>query len=523
MSLRIEARLPKKNLLLVAAICSFFPTALPATQTNYASAGVGGRWMNLPGSARSQAVAQASSSLADDINSILINPAGLGRLKNPQVMLSQNYWIEGSSMQYAAFGMPVFKSAGMALGVRYANFGIIDRISVSPSGFLKQEGTIRPYGMAVDLSWGQAFGKSLHLGLATNIAFQKLDTSRAAGILATLGGLWKVPETPITIGAVLENVGSDLGGASPVNIRLGGKYSVDLESLGLRGKLNLLPEANFVVRDRENPVVSLGAEYWAVNILALRAGYQLGNKVAPKGLAVGLGLRYQWIGLDYAFNTAANGFSNTHLITLVAGLGGSKEASNKPLAATKPLNDNHNAPRRTASDIVLGTTSSAQKTPPAPTSMGTKDRADAAKAMTTAVQKDLKRFNPVREDENTVMVKLPPHPKTIYFGPKKSVLSQIAQKQIQEISTVLEQYPKSKIWVGAYSDSVGPKESNLLLSVLRARTVSFALQKNGISKNRISKLVGFGESMPVADNSTEEGRAANRRVELRIKFDVKDF
>lgn len=66
-----------------------------------------------------------------------------------------------------------------------------------------------------------------------------------------------------------------------------------------------------------------------------------------------------------------------------------------------------------------------------------------------------------------------------------------------------------------HTDSVGPEEYNQRLSVRRAESVKAHLVGQGIEANRIY-TEGKGESQPVADNSTKEGRAKNRRVEIEV-------
>lgn len=70
-----------------------------------------------------------------------------------------------------------------------------------------------------------------------------------------------------------------------------------------------------------------------------------------------------------------------------------------------------------------------------------------------------------------------------------------------------------KIGVEGHTDNVGTPASNKTLSEARAKSVVTAIVSQGISADRLTP-VGFGQDKPVADNTTEEGRAKNRRVEL---------
>jgi K(+)-stimulated pyrophosphate-energized sodium pump len=72
-----------------------------------------------------------------------------------------------------------------------------------------------------------------------------------------------------------------------------------------------------------------------------------------------------------------------------------------------------------------------------------------------------------------------------------------------------------KVKIGAYTDNTGDSAANMALSQRRADTVRRQMISMGIPEDRL-EAEGYGEQHPVADNSTEEGRARNRRVALRI-------
>nr|NIO43075.1 OmpA family protein [Burkholderiales bacterium] len=86
---------------------------------------------------------------------------------------------------------------------------------------------------------------------------------------------------------------------------------------------------------------------------------------------------------------------------------------------------------------------------------------------------------------------------------------------LDSVSKVVKKYDKTLIEVAGHTDSVGSAESNMALSQRRANTVAEYLVTRGINRER-TIVVGAGESYPVADNSTAEGRAINRRVELTL-------
>jgi OOP family OmpA-OmpF porin len=80
----------------------------------------------------------------------------------------------------------------------------------------------------------------------------------------------------------------------------------------------------------------------------------------------------------------------------------------------------------------------------------------------------------------------------------------------------LEETPRvTKLRIEGHTDNVGSAPANEALSGERALAIKKFLVDKGINKTRLI-AVGFGQNKPVADNSTEEGRAKNRRTEFRI-------
>jgi len=83
------------------------------------------------------------------------------------------------------------------------------------------------------------------------------------------------------------------------------------------------------------------------------------------------------------------------------------------------------------------------------------------------------------------------------------------------LAQVLKKYDDTEIMVQGHTDNTGSDSHNRKLSDNRAESVAEALEKNGVKSGRIDEE-GMGETQPVADNGTESGRQANRRVEVAI-------
>lgn len=104
---------------------------------------------------------------------------------------------------------------------------------------------------------------------------------------------------------------------------------------------------------------------------------------------------------------------------------------------------------------------------------------------------------------------------TVNFEFGSAAVTSEGRSVLDQLLSVLDDCPESSIRVEAHSDNVGEPDANLTLSQARAESVVTYLQLGGIDADRLS-AAGYGESRPVATNSTEEGRAENRRVEFRI-------
>lgn len=121
---------------------------------------------------------------------------------------------------------------------------------------------------------------------------------------------------------------------------------------------------------------------------------------------------------------------------------------------------------------------------------------------------------PTEEVQN----QLTEYARTINFNTGKSSFKSGTESTLQAISAILKEYPKANFRIEGHTDSVGSESLNQKLSEARAHAVMDYLVTNGIMGARLT-AVGYGESNPIESNKTRAGRAANRRVEVKL---VKD-
>ncbi|MCX7769169.1 MAG: OmpA family protein, partial [Flavobacteriales bacterium] len=103
----------------------------------------------------------------------------------------------------------------------------------------------------------------------------------------------------------------------------------------------------------------------------------------------------------------------------------------------------------------------------------------------------------------------------IYFDFNSAVLNPKALITIKAFAEFLKEHPDLRVAIHGHTDNIGNDADNLILSRQRARAVYEALLEQGIDPGRLS-YDGFGESRPIANNDTAEGRAKNRRTEFVI-------
>ena len=101
------------------------------------------------------------------------------------------------------------------------------------------------------------------------------------------------------------------------------------------------------------------------------------------------------------------------------------------------------------------------------------------------------------------------------FETGSTSLSPRSRAQIGDVARILNAYPNARVQIAGYTDNTGDETANIALSRGRAESVMNALRENGAPAARMM-AEGFGSQSPIADNTTEAGRARNRRVTLRI-------
>jgi outer membrane protein OmpA-like peptidoglycan-associated protein len=103
----------------------------------------------------------------------------------------------------------------------------------------------------------------------------------------------------------------------------------------------------------------------------------------------------------------------------------------------------------------------------------------------------------------------------VNFETGSDKLTENSRYELDNLVSAMNKYPKLVVEVGGHTDNVGDAAKNLTLSQARAASVVAYVAKKGIAASRM-KPHGFGDTKPVGDNNTEDGKAKNRRTEFTI-------
>ena len=103
----------------------------------------------------------------------------------------------------------------------------------------------------------------------------------------------------------------------------------------------------------------------------------------------------------------------------------------------------------------------------------------------------------------------------ILFDIDRAELQPAAKENLRQLAAILQKYPDTNILIEGHTDSTGSEEHNLVLSRARAQAVANFLAGLGVDATRFT-IMGYGESQPIADNGTVEGRRLNRRGEIAV-------
>ena len=270
---------------------------------------------------RPTGMGEAFAAVADDVNTISYNPAGLGTIRDIQVTLMHNEWIDGIDYEYAgiAYGIGERDTAGLEL--RYLHTADIMGRGLNGA----KTGDFSVCNLAATFSYGRKISDSLSFGTSIKIIHERLEDEKATGVGLDFGGLYgiNINNDRLQFGAVVQNLGRapefvEESEPLPLNFKIATAYKTLDRALILSVDTNISEYAG--------TYLNIGSEYRLMDIAFLRAGYKFDNDLeAGARLNFGIGLGWKDYQFDYTF-VPFNDLGQTHRFSLMAKLGRKKKA-----------------------------------------------------------------------------------------------------------------------------------------------------------------------------------------------------
>jgi len=291
------------------------PDVIGTTSAQFLKIGLG---------ARQTAMGSAYAGVAEGIDTVYWNPGGLGFVNTRQASFTNITWFQDISLQNIAYGQPLGKGVA-GLSIIMVSIPGIERYDANE----KYLGTASANDSMISLSYGKTFVvgnkttektvvstgtvtepvteivPNLSVGANLKIINSKIVDTSANTFALDIGGLYKIPDKGINIGAAIQNLGSGLKYIEtsyplPLNIKLGVAYNSEKllqKSLTLAFDMNIPNDndINFCIGAEYNKQLSKEIG------LAVRAGFKGGTDLDGAGMGLGVGLTYEKFGFDIGY------------------------------------------------------------------------------------------------------------------------------------------------------------------------------------------------------------------------------
>ncbi len=280
-----------------------------------ATGGQPGQFVSWGAGAKSLGMGRAFMAVADDASATYWNPAALVRMDRKEVMALHATLFADTNYNFLSYVHPTAKSGVFGANIVRLHSGGFEKINISvdpnSQDIVKIEnvGTFEDSRMAFTLAYGKKIRENLSIGFAGKYLTQRLDTSESGAITFDMSTFVEginttLPEIRLAF-AIQNIISSSFGDTEdkmPLMLKMGASHSF------LKNKLLVAFDIEQSLAARANMGWHLGTEYWLMNYLAVRLGFE-GEKGIRETTA-GFGLKYKDYGLDYAFSLHDMGLSH---------------------------------------------------------------------------------------------------------------------------------------------------------------------------------------------------------------------
>jgi outer membrane protein OmpA-like peptidoglycan-associated protein len=544
----------------VAAVSAWAEGGAGSTTANFLKIGMG---------ARAAGMGDAFMSVADDSLAVFWNPAGLMLTRGTDISLTHQVWMMGVHQEYLTFSSRHGDEGAFGASLNY--LGIKPYASTLETATGDYGGTgdeVSAHEFALSMAYAQRLGfwfpgrilNKLLIGIKATMVNQHLETSGATGASFDFGGMYELKRRRTYLAITVTNFGTHLAGVSqPLAATVGASHK--LRKI-LFKKDSLTFAFAIPIYNDTGARFNIGTEYTArfgEAEASLRGGYRSGYDLnGTSGICVGAGVLKHYptfdVGLDYALAPYGE-LGLTHRITLKARLGGglvgpepildapadyTVGAVSEPMTMKLNYSSEEGVQKWKVSIADLQnrpvTVFEGKGNPPSRLTWNGQ-RGDGTSVPTGSYRIDCK----LEDSEDQIgwatprlvkftRVRIPP--KTSYqygfsfsgdlmFDSGLSILKPAGYEAIAKAVAVIQQrYPEAKIIISGHTDNVrlnktAAYKDNEELSLARANAIKDYLVKNGFDAGRL-EVQGYGDKKPISPNTTAEGRAKNRRVDLTL-------
>ncbi len=260
----------------------------------------GAQFLNIGINPRSNGMGQSIMAAISDPSAMVINPAGIARVKSKEFFLSHRFGLVDVSHDYIATVFPT-SLGNIGIGIIHSSSGDIPGYE---NYLFTKNYTVTD--MAVQLSYGKMLGENLSVGLSTMYISQNIEEESASGIAISLGTQYQLPfGKQCHIGLAVQNLGQDVKFISnadplPTTYTLGISNSIKI------GMNNLLFTSSIQKINKEDINFQIGTEFLFQNFMAIRVGYR-----SRYSYSAGFGMIFKKLHFDYAL-VPYKDLNNTH-------------------------------------------------------------------------------------------------------------------------------------------------------------------------------------------------------------------
>lgn len=320
----------KREAVLIVMALFIIIAAAPSVHAdiNDGAGTVGAAFLKIEGGSRPAGLGGAFTGLANDINTIFWNPAGLTAVQDRELTAMQHFSfadINNNTIGYAQ------RVGQLVWGASF--LGSFTEIERRQGPTEDPDSTATVGGFATGLSLAYPLSTAMSVGGTAKVISQQLDIQNAYGVAADVGLVLNLLEDRLGIGVAVQNAGVLDGGENlPMALRAGFAYRTWKQSVAAEAEEPMPPQELWtLVADAHlpfldaNPSFHLGMERWFYDSIAARVGYRISlNENPSDGLAIGIGVRRSGEDMlanvdfqfDYAFVPDPN-LGNAHRVSFI--------------------------------------------------------------------------------------------------------------------------------------------------------------------------------------------------------------